>query len=357
MGSPNPTPTRAAHRTSSFVARRSASATLAALIALAAGAAARADPSTTDRAAAERLFERGRGQIERGEIAAACESFTESQRLDPGTGTLLNLASCHEAQDKLATAWVEFREALPAVRRERRPDRLRYALDHLAAIEPRLAYVTISVPGAAQGHAPVVSVDGRVLGPAAWGVAIPVDAGSHEARAEHGSGRVWRATIDIRDGERRQLEIPEPAPEPVIALAPPAARSDAAPEAAARDVSSRGPVTTVVAGAAGVAAIGVGLYFAWSASDLWRQRNQDCPLEACSPEGVRLGSRAQTAADVATWTIGGGAVLLGTAAVLWFVSRSSTHRSASGLASSSRARRLGGVHLTPWGPLGLGGTF
>ena len=81
--------------------------------------AAAAEPNAADRAIAERLYDQGRKQLTEGNTAAACESFGESMRLDPGTGILLNLASCHETQGRLATAWVEFREALTASRRRR----------------------------------------------------------------------------------------------------------------------------------------------------------------------------------------------------------------------------------------------
>src|ERR1043165_6375698 len=109
---------------------------------------ARAEPSTSERAIAEQLFERGRAQLNVNEISGACESCAESQRLDPGTGTILNLASCHQREGKLASAWVEFRDAVAALHRENRPDRLRYALDQLAEIRPQLAFLTLMAPEA-----------------------------------------------------------------------------------------------------------------------------------------------------------------------------------------------------------------
>lgn len=300
-----------------------------------AGGAA-AEPSPQDRAIAERLYDQGRKQQADGQTAAACESFAESLRLDPGTGILLNLAACHEAVGRLASAWVEFREAVSAIRREARPDRMRYAQERLTAIEPRLAYLTIVVPESAEGDAPAVTLDGRTLGPAVWGIGIPVDAGWHEVVAQARAGTPWRATVRIRDGERRQVTVPA-----AFAGAAPTVPADAAgtPESpsmgggvatagAEPAASSRRArvIAGVALGAAGVGAVVVGAAFGFRASSLWDERNQACPMERCTAEGVSLGQRADSAATVSTWTIGAGAVALGAAAVvlLWPTGRAGT---------------------------------
>jgi hypothetical protein len=314
--------------------RATGAAWLLVVAVLAAGPARAAEPTTGERAIAESLYDRARRQMEEGQVTAACDSFAESQRLDPGTGTLLNLASCHEAAGKLATAWVEFREAIAALRHDKRADRLRYALDHVAAIEPRLAYVTLSVPESAQGHAPVVTLDGRVLGPAAWGVEVPIDAGWHEAVAQFDTGGPWRATIKVRDGQRRRLDVPSQVERAGVRIVdvddgvplssgrasagfsppPPNDPPERPGEAGAPGRPSR--VAGLVVGGAGILALGVGAYAGWKASDLWSQRNQACPMDACTEEGAARGSRAQSAATVATWTVVGGVVALGAAALL-----------------------------------------
>jgi len=312
-----------------FGFRRSASVFVALVASGTLPAVARGEPSTSDRAIAERLFEQAKEQLRANRVSAACESFAESQRLDPGSGTLLNLAACHEQEGKLASSWVEFREALPAIRRENRPDRLSFALDHLAVIEPKLAYLTLMVPELPGGPAPTIRLDGRDLGPAAWNVPIPVDEGWHEAVAQAPGGGPWRATIRIHNGDHRVLSLPTQVAADGVAV-----RDDGAPEphppavsaspAADRrqDVSASSPsrarlAVAAVLGGAGLVSLGVGTYAAVHAARLWRDRNQACQGDRCTTEGLRLGDRASTSATVATWTLGGGALAAAVAAGLW----------------------------------------
>src|SRR5258706_7643021 len=77
-----------------------------------------AQPAGTEVALAEVLYQKGRQLMTEGKFAEACPKFGESYRLDAATGTLLNLASCHEAEHKLATAWLEFTEAVAAAKRD-----------------------------------------------------------------------------------------------------------------------------------------------------------------------------------------------------------------------------------------------
>ena len=109
---------------------------------------AAADPTPEDAALATTLFQDGRALMAAGRLAEACPKLEESQRLDPGGGTLLNLALCHEQAGRLARSWSEFNDAAAVARRDGRRDRELAADSHAAALWPRLSKLTVSVPPA-----------------------------------------------------------------------------------------------------------------------------------------------------------------------------------------------------------------
>ncbi len=297
-------------------------------------ASAQAEPTAAERAIAETLYERGQAQMKDGNVAAACDSFAESQRIDPGTGILLNLASCHETAGRLASAWVEYREAAVALRHEARPDRLRFANEHLAAIEPRLAHLVIGDDGPLGDGIVAVALDGLELGRAAWGVPIPVDAGAHALVAHFRNGPDWTATVRVRDGERRLVEVPLAAPSPSNAAAggsandhlqpvfsapspPPALTLSASTtDAVRRSTLAKRQTAGLTLGAIGLVSVGVGGYLGLHAATLWSDRNRSCPMDVCTARGLANGADAATFATAATWTIAGGVTALAGAFLL-----------------------------------------
>jgi tetratricopeptide (TPR) repeat protein len=263
--------------------------------------AARAQPAPPaeaprDPALAETLFQRGKALMLAGRHREACPLFEESQRLEPGSGTLLALALCHEGEGKTATAWVELRAALAAAEKDGRADRAAFVRQRLSELEPRLVRMVVEVPPPVAARPGLrVSRNGVPLGPAAWGVAAPVDPGEHRIEATAEGAAPWARTVvaEARGGELRVTVGPLESPRPPLAEA------------------ARGPTAVqvggIVAGSAGLIAIGVGGYFGLRAIDKSGEAEDRCSTERCTdPEGVRLSEEAIDAANVANVTIGVG---------------------------------------------------
>jgi hypothetical protein len=272
----------------------------------------------TDAAVAEALFQEGRQLMTEGKIAQACPKFAESQRLDPATGTLLNLAVCHEAEGKLAMAWAEFNEALTRARLDGRADRETLARQRIEAIEPRLAKLTIDIDRAKQPPDLVVQLDGMVIGPAAWGVATPVDPGAHEVRAAAPGKQAWTARIFVVVPGLR-LEVPPLEDE---RLAPPVAAANAPASSTLLDSAGQGWSTRrkVALGLAGTSAasLAVGSVFGLRAFSRWSDRDRHCPMDRCTAEAVSAGQQAGTAARVSNVAFGVGLGAAAVAAYLFF---------------------------------------
>ena len=181
-----------------------------------------AEPSAQDRAMAQSLFDQGRALMDAQRYDQACPKFVESHRLDPGGGTLLNLARCYELAGRTASAWSTYEEALAMARRDGRADRERHCRKKLATLEPRIAKVTISVPAAARIDGLQVRLGERSLREAAWLTPLALDPGEYEVLATAPDRRPWSDTLVMAPGDRETVEIPVlEANEPSPATQPP----------------------------------------------------------------------------------------------------------------------------------------
>ncbi|CAN5325742.1 hypothetical protein BH09MYX1_BH09MYX1_41350 [soil metagenome] len=147
-----------------------------------------------NQAAAQALFDEGRRLMDQGKFADACPKLESSQKLDPGAGTLMNLASCYEKNGQTASAWVTYTDAASASA-GRHPDWVDSAKQHVSALEPKLSRLTVDVKAKADGL--VVKRDGIVLSDGTSGVPIPVDPGKHIVEATAPGHVTFTATITL----------------------------------------------------------------------------------------------------------------------------------------------------------------
>jgi hypothetical protein len=291
---------------------------------------------------AEQLFREGRELVQSGHVDAALEKFEASQQLDPSLGTLLNLADCLERLGRTASAWARFTEAEQAARMEKDRMRERTASEHAHVLEAKLIRLRIVV-GQQTGPASVtVEFDGKPLSSALIGAAMPVDPGEHRVLARAAGKRDWTSNVQLTTpGETSDLTIAELAPElapeasaPVIIQAEP--KPPAAPGPSTESHEMRPPLVdvaahtqpahtrpglvTIVSGAAGLVALGIGTGYGIAARRAWNDAkdgscsNGVCPTANAQSRSEAAGSRA----DISTVSfIAGGA--LATAAIVSYL--------------------------------------
>lgn len=216
----------------------------------------RALAQTETRAAvAEAVYRQARDLMAAGKYDEACPKFAESQRLDPATGTLLNLAACHEKQGRLATAWLEYSDAQMAARRDAREDRVEYARARAQQLEPQLSRLTLSLATGADDPTLSIELDGANVGRAVLGAPTPVDPGPHTVRVSAAGKNAWSANVEIGAvADQQSLVIP-----PLENLPPEAAPSAhqlnpgaPAPVRSPRDDLSKRPIPSSVYLAGGI---------------------------------------------------------------------------------------------------------
>lgn len=323
-----------------------------------------------DAATAQALFDEGKRLMQDKHYDEACPKLVESQRLDPGGGTLLAIALCHEAEGKLATAWGDFGLAASEARKDHRADRESAATSHAHALEPRLTRARIVVATPVDGLE--VMRDGRAVGSAEWGMGLPIDAGDHAFEA-HAPGKTpWRQTVTFA-GEGKTIDVavpaladdvkavavPPPPPAPVVATPAPAPLPPPPSAAPPPDVphGSRGAglrAAGFVTGAVGLVAVGVGAGFGAAAISNWNSAHGACPGNVCrNASDAQQGASAGTSADVSTvlFVVGGVAVAAGLTLVL--VAPKSHPSTAVGFTPTLRVSPLVGVA----NGIALGGTL
>ncbi|MEO8797136.1 MAG: hypothetical protein ABI551_04560, partial [Polyangiaceae bacterium] len=164
--------------------------------------------TTTQQAVAQTLFDQARKAMADGRYQEACVKFADSNRLSPGTGTLLNLATCHVKIGKLATAWVEMNNAADSDRRLGNVQRLAWIRQQIDELGPKLAHLTIGVAPATPAGCSV-KLDGVAIDPAAYGSPTPVDPGEHVVAASAPGYETWSTKIAVdQNGIEKRVSVP-----------------------------------------------------------------------------------------------------------------------------------------------------
>jgi serine/threonine-protein kinase len=309
---------------------------LAALLTLASPASA---ASPQDQAAAEVLFTDGRKLAASGDFEHGCAKFAESQRLDPASGTLLNLGDCYEKLGKFASSWATFKECEAMARLAGDSKRQAEAARRAELLTPQLAKLALVVPPDARVPGFELRRDGTLIGEGQWGSSLPIDVGTHTIEAKAPGYKPWSTEIRIDvNGAAATVRV-----QPL----------EIAPVDSARSLSfwSTRRTAAVLVGSVGLAGVVVGVVAGGLAlSDAASSRSHCEPLgdaTACDPNGLALRHDTRTLGNVANVAlpVGGaalvtGVVLLATAPASGDAKLSSSARVRAGLALSATGLRL-----------------
>jgi hypothetical protein len=279
-------------------------------------------------AAAEALFSDGERLMKEGKLAEACDAFAASNKIEARAGTLLNLGQCREQNGQLASAWSAYKDAIT---RAKDPKKSQVANERTAAIEPRLSYLTISVPDESRVDGLALTRNGSPVDAVLWNRAIPVDGGTYVISGHAPGHEEWSTTVEVpKEKGKISVEVPRFKDLSKLVTPPPATpKSELEPVDDDEDTVPAPSMFTskrkiaIAVGGVGVAAIAAGVFLGIQAKGYQDDAFALCPNPA-SPcaDGDRandLIDKGQSRALVANVSYGVGAVALIGAGALWFL--------------------------------------
>ena len=252
------------------------------------------------------LFDEAVALMVKDKYAEACPKLARSNELSPNGGTLFALAECYEKNKQIASAWVTYKEAAIRASAAQRTEAEKKATEGAERLAPNVSRLTVRVvPEAAALPGLAITLDGRPVAKAEWGVATPIDPGPHKIQAS-APGRlpITRDVAFDAVAAQKVLAIPVLEKEPPKPVAVPA--QDPSTGRTQR-------VLGLVVGGVGLAGIAVGTIFGLSA----QSKNDDAAGHCregnvCDADGIRLDQEGRDDATISTIAfIAGGTLAAG----------------------------------------------
>jgi hypothetical protein len=194
---------------------------------------------------------------------------------------------------------------------------MKFAQEHMAALEPKLSRLTLVVPPEADEPGLELWLDGALVGQAARGVPTPIDPGRHVVAAKAPNKKEWIFALQVGEAaDNKTITVPKlesatASPVPAAAATPPP-ESRAAAQAPTDVVERPVPTSVYVAGGAtlalGVGAIVTGALYLDQRADYDRARAEDPDTARADHDSIQtLGF-----VNIALWAAtAGGAALTG----------------------------------------------
>lgn len=169
--------------------------------------------SDEDKAAARALALQGGAALNAGKYADALDLVSRAEQLLHAPTHLLMIARSQAGLGHIVAAQETYlrlvREELPPTAPTAFKKAQQSARDELAALEPKIAQLRISLDGAGSRKV-TVKMDDQPVSPALLGVYRPVDPGKHEVVAAAAGQNPVRGSVELKEGEQKELKLTIP---------------------------------------------------------------------------------------------------------------------------------------------------
>jgi hypothetical protein len=292
-----------------------------------------AQSSTSDKALAESLFDRGLELMKLGKDDEACQTLERSQAVEPGVGTMLYLAECYEKLGRTASAWAMYREAASLAQEQGQSERAKKGATRAEHLQPSLSKLTLVPPSHVTIPGLLITRNGNVVPAAALGVPVPVDPGEQKLTAAAPGYADWNVTVDLpANGARLVVDLPAltqlevaPPPPPIAQSEPTQAAPTLMPAPPPSAADTNEPRSTFhkplayVLGGVGIVTLGVGGYFGIRAISENGKADDACPGGRCMGQGFEHDQSARSAATAANVLVTSGLALVAAGVVIYLV--------------------------------------
>jgi hypothetical protein len=182
------------------------------------------EPSASDLETARDLNKQGKELRAQGRLQEALEKFRAAHDLGRTPVTGIELARTQVLLNQL----VEAREVCLGIARmpvasdetERSASARIEAAKLADDLRPRIPSITLHVTGVPAGKTAVVAIDGRALPAAAIGQPHKLNPGAHVVVARVENGPESRATVDVKEGETRDVSLAVELPKAPLVVTP-----------------------------------------------------------------------------------------------------------------------------------------
>ena len=266
---------------------------------------------------ADKLFAKGKKLLAQKKYQEACAAFEQSDQLDPGIGTKLNVARCFEEWGKIASAlrWYQDAEQMAKDHKDPRAEKIKGLEEAIDSDVPRL-----TIKSGDSADTAGLTLDGAAT---KVNVALPVDPGPHELVWTTSAGEKKSKSVPLERGGSSEVKVdlPKKKKKPKGDKRGEEVEDEKPPVVAEGDGRSQ-RLAGLVVGGAGVVAVGVASVLTVQARSKYNDAlATHCMNDRtmCDDVGLASTADARHRANISTGIAIVGVAAIGTGVILYLI--------------------------------------